>query len=250
MNDKSKPEKSAAICFTDGASRGNPGRGGWGAIVSYSGRVQEFGGFAPQTTNNRMELQALIGALRAVKKSDTYSAIIATDSSYVAKGATSWLAGWKEKHWRTKTGEQVANSDQWNEVSDMLVDISAKFVMVSGHVGTPGNERCDEIATKFADGEKIDLYDGPAADYPIAIVTEDGKPNVAFDAAAHKAKKKSSKHSNAKAYSYVSMVDGKIETHATWAECEKRVKGVRGTKYRKAISKIDEELLIAEWRKK
>lgn len=239
-----------AICFTDGASRGNPGKGGWGAIVLFKGQVKEFGGRAEETTNNRMELQALLGALRNLKTMGASEAIIATDSVYVARGADSWLPAWKAKGWKTKLGEAVANSDQWQEIYDLLQEIRVKFVTVSGHVGTPGNERCDEIATSFADETPVALYDGEAQKYPIKISDQEGIPHILFDKAAQSRKKKSSKHSSAKAYSYVSCIDGKVKTHKTWAECEARVKGVKGTKFKKAVSAEDERRLIAEWSKK
>ena len=140
--------------YTDGACSGNPGPGGWGTVVYFTdGSVQELGGADPQTTNNRMEMQAAIAALQFFGESgQTESITLFTDSEYVMKGATQWIQGWKKKGWKTSTGKAVLNQDLW-EVIDRLNSKQVKWQYVRGHSGNVGNERCDAIARAFATGK-------------------------------------------------------------------------------------------------
>lgn len=228
------------MIFSDGASRGNPGPGGWGAIVVTGDDVLELGGRSEKTTNNQMELKGAIEALKKAPKDHPIS--VHTDSSYVINGITKWVAGWKRSGWQTKTKAPVMNRDLWEELDEATIGHQIKWVHVGGHVGVIGNERCDFIATSFADQEPIDLYDGPLSQY--------GFPNIAnlsIDETKAAAKSSSSSHSRAAAYSYVSMVNKKIETHRTWAECEKRVKGTKGARYKKATSPDMEKKIIQEF---
>lgn len=231
------------IVFTDGASRGNPGPGGWGAIIQYDGKVVELGGGEKHTTNNRMELTAVIEALDYILHKNLYNkekVNIFTDSSYVLKGATLWIHGWKKNEWKTKSKEEVLNLDLWKKMDKLMLQISCIWKLLPGHSGIAGNERCDVIATSFADNSKPILYQGPMEKYQIDI-------SQISKSSSHSKKKKIS--SKAKAYSYVSMVDGDIRTHSAWAECEKRVKGVRNTRFKKVFSKDEETNLIKEWKK-
>jgi len=114
--------------------------------------------------------------------------------------------------------------------------------MESGHVGVAGNERCDEIATAFADGKNPALYSGPIEKYPVSDILD-----INENTEVAKTKSSSKSHSRAKAYSYVSMVNGRIQTHQTWNECEARVKGAGGAKFKKAISARQEKEIIAGW---
>ena len=136
------------IIYTDGACKGNPGPGGWGVLLR-SGAVEKelFGGEAV-TTNNRMELMAVIQALRALKRPCRVSLYL--DSQYVRKGITEWLRGWKAKGWRTAAGQPVKNVDLWQQLDD-LVSGSAHQIdwhWVRGHDGDPGNERADALANR------------------------------------------------------------------------------------------------------
>ncbi len=223
--------------FTDGASRGNPGRGGWGAVVIENDMVAELGGREDNTTNNRMELEAAIGGLRAVKSDNQIT--INTDSSYVINGITKWVSGWQRNGWMTKAKEEVMNRDLWEKLSELNAK-NVKWNYVGGHSGVVGNERCDVIATSFADGSLTDLYKGPLSNYSIKNI---------LDTSQVKEKVSKKSHSKAAAYSYVSKVDGKIMTHTTWAECEERVKGKSGTRYKKAISLDQEKEIIEEFGK-
>ena len=238
------------IIFTDGSSRGNPGRGGWGAIIVTKEWVKELGGSETMTTNNRMELKAAIEAVRylGVTSSTHVSAsddtTVYSDSSYVINGITKWVAGWKRNNWLTSTKDEVQNRDLWVELSDVSQNKRLVWKYVSGHVGVSGNERCDEIATKCADGEDPELFDGAFPTYPIKDIL-----SIKADDGASAAKKSSSSRSNAKAYSYVSFVGGKISVDHTWADCERRVKGVAGARYKKALNKGEESVIISEFTK-
>ena len=239
------------LIFTDGSSRGNPGPGGWGAVVVANQRVVELGGGEIHTTNNRMEMQAVISAIDFLIEYElltlNFKCVVYTDSAYVINGITKWVAGWKARGWLTLQKEQVQNRDLWEKLSYLLEDMPGdekiQWKLLKGHVGVPGNERCDQIATAFADKKKIKLYDGSLADYPIDI------KSVSHDVGKSSARSQSKKRSSAKAYSYISKVGGKIKIHETWTECEKRVKGVSGARFKKSLSKIDEENIVKEYSK-
>ncbi|MFA6432583.1 MAG: ribonuclease HI [Candidatus Paceibacterota bacterium] len=223
--------KHQTIIFTDGSSRGNPGPGGWGTIIvdKNSGTIMELGSRETRTTNNQMELRAAVEGLKKAPKNS--SVIVYTDSSYLINGITKWVKGWKNNGWQTKTKKDVLNRDIWEELDSVAAGLNIKWHQISGHVGVLGNERCDYIATSFADEQPIKLYKGRIDDYSLP-----GILNISADAEKVSNKKSDSSHSRAAAYSYVSMVNRKIETHATWAECEQRVKGTKGARYKKATS--------------
>ena len=144
--------------YTDGACSGNPGPGGWGVVVNFAdGTVQELGGHEAQTTNNRMEMQAAIAALEFLRDRPQSEPIaLHTDSEYVKKGVTQWLAGWKRKGWKTSTGSAVLNQDLW-ETLDRLNSSKVSWHYVRGHAGNKDNERCDAIARVFAQGKAPNL---------------------------------------------------------------------------------------------
>lgn len=226
------------IVFTDGASRGNPGPGGWGVVISDGNKVIELGGRENNTTNNRMEMQAAIVAIQYLHKNDLINAKIHTDSAYLINGATKWLKGWQENSWITKTKDPVKNSDLWAVLASLLQNIRVTWVKVSGHSGVSANERVDIIATSFADNKSVKLFSGFSKDYDIDLNT--------IKNSSKKAKKKNS--SRQKAYSYVSMVNGKIHIDKIWGDCEKRVKGVSGARFKKALSKYDEERIVESFK--
>lgn len=144
--------------YTDGACSGNPGKGGWGTVVYFqNGERQELGGYAPQTTNNRMEMQAAIAALEYFAKSGQADGItLYTDSEYVKNGITKWIRGWKKKGWKTSSGKAVLNQDLW-ETLDQLNNPAVTWQYVRGHAGNEGNERCDAIARAFSQGRTPNL---------------------------------------------------------------------------------------------
>jgi len=147
-------ERPFVRLFTDGACRGNPGPGGWGFILRHpaSGKEMEQSGGLPETTNNQMELQAVISGLSTLKKPSKVEVV--TDSTYVAKGCLEWMAGWKRRDWQRKEGKQlkpVKNVEFWKQLDVLLQKHTVKFTIVKGHSGHPENERCDELAVAAAE---------------------------------------------------------------------------------------------------
>ncbi|MFM9266273.1 ribonuclease HI [Tychonema sp. BBK16] len=137
--------------YTDGACSGNPGPGGWGTVVCFAdGNCHELGGGTPQSTNNRMEMQAAIAALEFFANSgQTEPVTLYTDSEYVKNGITKWIQGWKNKGWKTSAGKDVVNQDLWHQL-DKLNSRQVKWEHVRGHSGDFYNDRCDEIARSFS----------------------------------------------------------------------------------------------------
>lgn len=229
------------LIYTDGACSGNPGPGGWGAIVaSPAGHVKELGGQGNDTTNNRMEMAGTIHAL-AHLKNDPAPILLFTDSTYVIRGISQWVFGWKRKGWKNAAGQAVLNQDLWEELL-RLVSARPKnninWQYCRGHRGTPGNERCDEIAVAMSKRQWVDLYDGPLVGYGIAI--HDLPEYEALPEMHAKEPKKV-------AHSYLSYVDGKALRHANWASCERATKGRPGAKFKKAMAASDEATILESW---
>lgn len=136
--------------YTDGACRGNPGRGGWGAILVYGSKEKELSGGEEMTTNNRMELSAVIAALSILKEPCLVT--LTTDSQYVVNAIEKgWLEGWIRNNWRKSDKSAVLNVDLWKQLVNLLEIHTVEFVWVKGHNGHPYNERCDKLATAVAD---------------------------------------------------------------------------------------------------
>ena len=233
------------VVFTDGAAKGNPGPGGWGVIVVVPDqRVTELGGGSPHTTNNKMELSGAIAALRHVAQQPGPVAIY-TDSTYVIQGITQWVWGWRKRGWKTAQGGDVLNRDLWEELSALAGGRASgelEWRWVRGHAGTPGNERVDEIAVSFSLQQPTALYDGSIDAYSLPIL------QLPDDTALPKRSPSSSaSRSRAAAHSYLSVVDGVLMRHATWAECEARVKGRAGARFKKATSAVDESAILRSW---
>jgi ribonuclease HI len=234
-----KPEQ--ITIFTDGSSRGNPGPGGYGYIAIYPNaagemQVEEGGGQETLTTNNRMELMAVIKAFEGF---DVYydkaqlaerSFVVHLDSAYVMNGITKWVFGWEKKGWKTSLKEDVLNKDLWMQLMAATHGKKIEWKLLKGHVGIAGNERCDEIAT----GNAEKLFKGKLSDYHFDP----------FNMTSSGTASSSSKKNKGKAYSYVSKVDGLVMTHKTWDECEKRVKGAKGARFKKALTAAEEQNLI------
>ncbi len=149
--------------YTDGSSKGNPGPGGWAAIVFDNGKVKEMGGREDKTTNNRMEMRAAIESLKATR--EDLEIEIHSDSEYLIKGITMWVHAWQKNNWRTKSKDPVLNQDLWELLIIESEKRNVEWKKVAGHSGHELNERCDEIATTMADGEKINLYEGLESNY-------------------------------------------------------------------------------------
>jgi ribonuclease HI len=130
--------------WTDGACSGNPGPGGWGAVLRFGEAEKELSGGEPETTNNRMELLAAIAALEALTRPCVVD--LTTDSQYVRKGMTEWLAGWKAKGWKTASKQPVKNQDLWQRLDALNAKHEVRWHWVKGHAGHPENERCDALA--------------------------------------------------------------------------------------------------------
>jgi ribonuclease HI len=135
--------------YTDGACRGNPGPGGWGALLVYNGLEKPMSGYEPATTNNRMELQAAIEGLKALTSPCTVD--LYTDSQYVQQGMRSWLANWKRNGWRTADRKPVKNVDLWQTLDQLVQAHKVTWHWVRGHSGHPENERCDALANAAID---------------------------------------------------------------------------------------------------
>lgn len=158
---------SMITIFTDGSARGNPGPGGWGAIIAKEFDVREIGGFDPYTTNNKMELTAAIEALKTLEFGVEVS--VHTDSEYVMKGMTEWISNWQKNGWRTAAKKPVENQDLWKDLLKASEGKNISWQYVAGHSGHSANDRCDEIATRFADGLSVELYTGQRGTYPTSL---------------------------------------------------------------------------------
>ena len=167
--------------FTDGSSRGNPGNGGYGTIIVTDSLTHELGGYNKLTTNNIMEMTAVIMGFEYIANhksvyADQGEIHIYSDSSYVVTGITAWIHGWQKNNWKTANKKPVLNQELWMEMSRLrdLLSVSYKlhFHHIRGHAGIPGNERCDVIATSFADSLQTPLFHGSFTDY------ETNNPNI------------------------------------------------------------------------
>jgi len=137
------------LIYTDGACRGNPGPGGWGAILRYNGHEKTLYGAEPMTTNNRMELMAAIQALESLKR--PCKVRLTTDSQYVQKGISEWLANWKRRGWKTAAKKPVKNADLWMRLDEAVADHDIRWEWVRGHSGHPENELADSLANQAID---------------------------------------------------------------------------------------------------
>jgi ribonuclease HI len=142
----SEKQSELVVIYADGACKGNPGPGGWGAWISMGGHSKELCGGEPVTTNNRMELMAVIRALQALKRACKVK--VYTDSVYVQKGMTEWIEGWKKRGWRTADKKPVKNDDLWQELDAIAQQHQIEWLWVKGHAGDAGNERADALANQ------------------------------------------------------------------------------------------------------
>lgn len=226
--------------FTDGAAKGNPGPGGYGAVLLLDEKVFELGEGKKLTTNNEMELRAVVEALKQVPEGSENVEVF-TDSKYVVEGATGWIFGWMKNGWKTKTGGDVSHKETWQELIDLLKKVKVVWHKIPGHSGLVGNERADTIASDFGEEKAVVLYNGLRVGYGLDI------ENVEYDKEKAAERSEVRKRSAIKAYSYISKVDGVIETHKTWKECEARVKGKKGVRFKKTISAEEEKEIIQDF---
>ena len=188
-----------------------------------------------------MELTGPIQALTFLK-STSGSLAIYTDSTYVIRGIREWIPNWQRRGWRTMEGKDVLNRELWETLWNLVQDRSDRvdWHYVRGHIGIPGNERVDEIATAFATHEDPGLYEGPFAEYPVRILDIPEDTNLPTSSSSSRSK-------NAKAYSYLSVVDGVPMRHTNWTDCEQRVKGRSNARFKKSISADDEVAILKSW---
>ena len=223
--------------YTDGSSIGNPGPGGWGAIIWYSGGVvKELAGKHQHTTNNRMELSGAIEAINYISDSSD-SVRLFTDSSYLVNCITKWVYGWQKNGWITGSKEPVLNKELWEELLSLTKEIKISWSHLPAHVGIAPNERVDEIAQGMARGLQVNLYEGDYKDYGINLFP----PSKEFVNASR------ARGKNSRAYSYLSVVGGKAKRHLSWDDCKKRVKGVKGARYKKTFSEDSEKEVLESW---
>jgi ribonuclease HI len=137
-------KNETVVIYTDGACSGNPGPGGWGSVLLYNGHRKELSGGEAETTNNRMEMMAVIVSLETLKR--PCKILLHTDSTYVMKGMTEWLEGWKARNWKTAAKKPVKNVDLWQRLDDAIARHRVDWKWVKGHSGVPENERADELA--------------------------------------------------------------------------------------------------------
>ncbi len=232
--------RNRIIVFADGASSGNPGPGGWGSILVFpDGSVRELGGRDEYTTNNRMELLATISALQAIPTGETPIEMY-TDSTYVIRGITQWIWGWLKRNWLTTEGKEVLNAELWKTLFSLSKERKIQWHYVRGHSGIPGNERADEIAVHFSQKKSLKLYQGSLSNYSVSI------EDIPKDTSLPDQKSPISSKSK-KPYSYLSLVGNLPRRHPNWEECEKRVKGISGAKFKKALTPDDEIETLRSW---
>lgn len=231
------------LIYTDGACSGNPGPGGWGAVIlTTDHQITEMSGGENRTTNNRMEILAAIAALEFVAR-DKAPILLYTDSTYLIHGITKWVYGWEKRGWQNANGDEIANPDLWQQLLSLKRRRSPgsaiEWRYVRGHQGHAGNERCDELAVAHSQGQSPHLYRGSVEEYAWDITNlppAEPLPDPKFSTGP-----------KPKAFSYLSYVGGVLERHATWAECERVVKGRPGAKFKKAQTPEEESLILKSW---
>ena len=231
------------VIYTDGACVRNPGPGGWAAIVVRDGRYEEYGGFEPQTTNNRMEIQGVLEGLLRARPGEQVRVV--SDSRYLTDGASKWIHGWKRRGWRKADGEPVLNPDLWQLLDERVQGLKIRWEHVDGHSGHPENERCDKIAQGFARGKMPGLRSGDGS-----WIAEEAAPpeKPKKSAKPKKAEKTAEPDEKYPAPLYLSLVDGDVHEHATWGECETRIKGVKGARCKKVLSRNEHVAALVAWK--
>lgn len=230
------------IIYSDGACSGNPGPGGWGSVIlTPENLVRELGAGEKSTTNNRMEMMAAIEALRVVQARPE-GIHFYTDSTYLIRGITQWIWGWKKRGWKTAEGEDVSNRDLWQDLAELVqkrgTNGKIEWKYSRGHVGTPGNERCDRIAVAFSKNDYVNLYEGSYDSYGHNLL------QIPADTSLPEMRQAGEKK---QAFSYLSNLGGLVYRHKDWPSCQRRVSGKSGAKFKKATSAADEIEILKAW---
>jgi ribonuclease HI len=222
------------ILFGDGACSGNPGPGGWGVILlnPFERLVTESGGASLSTTNNIMELTALLEGLKLVLRSAQRPAQVKVyfDSQYVLKGSSEWIKGWKNRGWKKSDGTEVANLNLWQSIDEILEELKKQKVViqwhyVEAHAGIPANERVDEIAVGFSKNSPPELYKGEMSSYSVSLDVSGPRGEPV----------------------YLSLVNGVLKEHLSWEECQKEVSGKKGAKFKKIKNNLERSAILSSW---
>jgi ribonuclease HI len=241
-------EPPHALIFSDGACSKNPGPGGWGVVAYFPNtrEVIELGGAAATTTNNLMELESACQALELCESlKEPGPVTLCSDSKYVIQGITQWIHGWQKNGFKKSDGNDVLNQASWKRLYALALKFKGRLSWryVPGHSDVPGNERADRIAVGFSVGPTPTLYRGPLDNYTVDLFR-------AWDAPMGETKKpqaSSTKKKSAKGGYYLSLVEGRLERHETWNECERRVKGQSNARFKKVTSSEEEQQVLRSW---
>lgn len=213
--------------YADGACSGNPGPGGWAVLLQHpDGYIEEHGGREEISTNNRMELTAVIRAMELVWKALGEEEVVKaarpqvfTDSKYVVHGVNAWLAAWRRRGFCKSNGEEIANRDLWEQLCELGPEYF-QFVWLRGHNGDEAQERVDQLACDLSKGKEVIFSRGYIHSQPI--------PGLQYPL-------------------YVTLLDGKVNRYQTWEQCSKAVLGKSGAVYRKVKSRYEERQLLQTW---
>lgn len=217
------------LIYTDGACSGNPGPGGWGAIIIFDQTVQELGGSETQTTNNRMEALSILESLKWIEAKGLKKPLcIYSDSQYVIKALTQWLPGWKRNNWQTASGMPVKNQDLFENISQQLNKISYRFQYVPGHQGFWGNERADQIAVSFSKSKVEELYQGPWENYAFS---HENPETIAQNISS------SSNKATTQLVGYIVWDYKTLMFFKDWLSCAKVTQGRSGVRFKKIKNK-------------
>lgn len=243
-------DPNVAWVYTDGACSGNPGIGGWAfyLAVQLEGGLKVFhaADFEEETTNNKMEMKAVLKALNFLEsKGHVSNVVVFTDSSYVANGLQSWIWGWIKNSWKKKDGSEVANEKLWKALHQQKGRFENVILeVVPGHSAVAGNEHVDMMAVeaytkkRFVKAVEVPMGDEHMAEAFMSV------PKLRKHMESSSSKKSSSKK---KALYYLSYLNGELQKHQTWAECEARVKGASGARFKKVCSPDEEAEILSSW---